>query len=101
MPERKTLERAARDKRQGKSASTQAGEFIREEIEHVRAGKHGVRSTKQAVAIGLSKARRAGVKLPAPKHASAAVKRKAEQDLKAAGDGQAKSRSRARAPPAR
>ena len=61
MPERKTLERAARDKRQGKSASTQAGEFIREEIEHVRAGKHGVRSTKQAVAIGLSKARRAGV----------------------------------------
>ena len=97
MPERKTLERAARDKRQGKSASTQAGEFIREEIEHVRAGKHGVRSTKQAVAIGLSKARRAGVKLPAPKHASAAVKRKAEKDLKAAGDGQAKSRSRARA----
>ena len=67
----------------------------------MRAGKHGVRSTKQAVAIGLSKARRAGVKLPAPKHASAAVKRKAEQDLKAAGDGQAKSRSRARAPPAR
>ena len=65
MPERKTLERAARDKRQGKSASTQTGEFIRE-IEHVRAGKHGVRSTKQAVAIGLSKARRAGVKLPAP-----------------------------------
>ena len=56
MPERKTLERAARDKRQGKSASTQAGEFIREEIEHVRAGKHGVRSTKQAVAIGLSRA---------------------------------------------
>lgn len=55
MPERKTLERAARDKRQGKSASTQAGEFIREEIEHVRAGKHGVRSTKQAVAIGLSR----------------------------------------------
>ncbi|WP_454695562.1 DUF6496 domain-containing protein [Achromobacter aegrifaciens] len=71
MPERKTLERAARDKRQGKSASTQAGEFVREEIEHVREGKHGVRSTKQAVAIGLSKARRAGVALPTPKKAAA------------------------------
>ena len=70
MPERKTLERAARDAK-GKSASTQAGEFIREEIEHVRAGKHGVRSTKQAVAIGLSKAPRRR-QLPAPKHASAA-----------------------------
>ncbi|KAG1172209.1 hypothetical protein G6F35_016897 [Rhizopus arrhizus] len=65
MPERKTLERAKRDKRQGKSASTQAGEFVREEIDHVREGKHGVRSTKQAIAIGLSEARRAGVKTPA------------------------------------
>ena len=61
MPERKTLQRAARDKKQGKSPSTQAGEFVREEIDHVREGKHGVRSTKQAIAIGLSKARRAGV----------------------------------------
>lgn len=72
MPERKTLERARRDKRQGKSASTQAGEFVREEIEHVREGKHGVRSTKQAIAIGLSQARRAGVKLPASKSATRA-----------------------------
>ncbi|MBO9332632.1 ku family containing domain-containing protein [Achromobacter sp. HZ01] len=97
MPERKTLERAARDKRQGKSASTQAGEFVREEIEHVREGKHGVRSTKQAIAIGLSKARRAGVKLPAPKKASTATKRKAEQDSHAGADGHAKSATRARA----
>jgi len=66
MPEKKTLERAARDKRQGKAASTQAGEFIREEVHHIREGKHGARSTKQAIAIGLSKARRAGVRLPPP-----------------------------------
>lgn len=67
MPERKTIERARKAKRQGKSPSTQAGEFVREEIHHVREGKHGVRSTKQAIAIGLSKARRAGVKLTPPK----------------------------------
>ena len=67
MPERATIKRAQRDKRQGKSASTQAGEFVREEIHHVREGKHGARSTKQAIAIGLSKARRAGVKLGAPR----------------------------------
>jgi len=66
MPEKKTLERARADARQGKAPSTQAGEFVREEIEHVREGKHGARSTKQAIAIGLSKARRAGVKLPPP-----------------------------------
>ena len=66
MPEKKTLERARRDKRQGKAPSTQAGEFVREEIEHVREGKHGARSTKQAIAIGLSKARRAGVRLKPP-----------------------------------
>jgi hypothetical protein len=65
MPEKRPIERARRAKRQGKAPSTQAGEFVREEIEHVREGKHGVRSTKQAIAIGLSKARRAGVKLPA------------------------------------
>ena len=65
MPEKETLERARRDKREGKSPSTQAGEFVREEIEHIREGKHGARSTKQAIAIGLSKARRAGVRLPA------------------------------------
>ena len=66
MPERKTLERARRDRAQGKAASTQAGEFVREEMDHIREGKHGARSTKQAIAIGLSKARRAGVKLPSP-----------------------------------
>src|SRR5262245_17698599 len=63
MPEKSTLARARRDKRQGKAASTQAGEFVREEIEHIRRGKHGARSARQAIAIGLSKARRAGVKL--------------------------------------
>ena len=67
MPEKQTLERAKRDKRQGKAPSTQAGEFVREEMEHIREGKHGARSTKQAIAIGLSKARRAGVKLPPPR----------------------------------
>ena len=71
MPERETIKRARKDKREGKSPSTQAGEFVREEIHHVREGKHGARSTKQAIAIGLSKARRAGVKLPAPKKGEA------------------------------
>ena len=67
MPEKQTLQRAKQDKREGKAASTQAGEFVREEIEHIREGKHGARSAKQAIAIGLSKARRAGVDLPPPK----------------------------------
>ena len=67
MPEKKTMERARRAKRQGKAPTTQAGEFVRETMEHIRKGKHGARSTKQAIAIGLSKARRAGVKLPPPK----------------------------------
>ena len=66
MPEKQTVERASDAKRKGKSASTQAGEFVREEIHHIREGKHGARSTKQAIAIGLSKARRAGVNLPPP-----------------------------------
>jgi hypothetical protein len=66
MPTKETLARARKDKREGKSASTQAGEFVHEEIEHIREGKHGARSTEQAIAIGLSKARRAGVKLPPP-----------------------------------
>ena len=70
MPEKRTLERARRDRREGKSPTTQAGEFVREEIHHVREGKHGARSAKQAIAIGLSKARRAGVKLPPPKKGS-------------------------------
>jgi hypothetical protein len=67
MPEKKTRERARRDKAEGKAPTTQAGEFVREEIDHVREGKHGARSAKQAIAIGLSKARRSGVKLPPPK----------------------------------
>src|ERR1700731_1013994 len=67
MPEKEVLERAHEDARQGKSPSTQAGEFVHEEIEHIKQGKHGAWSTKQAIAIGLSKARRAGVKLPPPK----------------------------------
>src|SRR5471030_449414 len=67
MPEKKTLERAKQDAREGKAPSTQAGEFVREEIDLIRKGKHGARSTKQVIAIGLSKARRAGVKLPPPK----------------------------------
>jgi hypothetical protein len=66
MPEQKTIRRAERDKEEGKSPSTQAGEFVREEMEHIRQGVHGARSTKQAIAIGLSKARRAGVDLPPP-----------------------------------
>jgi hypothetical protein len=75
MPEKETIERAKRDKRQGKSPSTQAGEFVREEIPHVREGKHGARSAKQAIAIGLSKARRAGVRLP-PRAGTAAPQRR-------------------------
>jgi len=67
MPEVETLRRARKDKREGKAPSTQAGEFVREEMHHVREGKHGARSPEQAIAIGLSKARRAGVELPPPK----------------------------------
>src|SRR5947209_11181741 len=86
MPEKETIERARRDRRQGKAPSTQAGEFVREEIEHVREGKHGARSTKQAIAIGLSKARRAGVKLPPPKPGttSDAMRDQAKRELKKA-----------------
>lgn len=65
MPEKKALERARRDRRQGKSASTQAGEFVREEIRHIRQGRHGARNPRQAIAIGLSEARRAGIRVPA------------------------------------
>jgi len=83
MPEQETVDRAREDAREGKSASTQAGEFVREEIHHVREGKHGARSPQQAIAIGLSKARRAGVKLAPPK-GPAALRKKAEQDTEAA-----------------
>jgi len=74
MPEKQTLERARKDKRRGKSASTQAGEFVREEMHHIREGKHGARSTKQAIAIGLSKARRAGVSLAPPEKGTVSEK---------------------------
>ena len=74
MPEKETISRARRDKRQGKSPTTQAGEFVREEIEHVREGKHGARPSKQAIAIGLSKARRAGVALKPPAKGKAPAK---------------------------
>lgn len=89
MPERETLKRAAKDKREGKAPTTQAGEFVREEMEHIRRGKHGARSTKQAIAIGLSKARRAGVKLRPPTNggSSTRTRRQAQRDLKAGRDG--------------
>src|SRR5947209_6484625 len=82
MPEKQTVERAREDAREGKSPSTQAGEFVREEIHHVREGKHGAASPKQAIAIGLSKARRAGVKLKPPRRGktSASTRQKATRD---------------------
>jgi hypothetical protein len=83
MPEKRTLERARRDQRQGKRPSTQAGEFVREEIHHVREGKHGARSTKQAIAIGLSKARRAGVDLPPPHTGKKSTRRSAASAYRA------------------
>src|SRR5437867_10106103 len=97
MPEKKTIERARKDKREGKSASTQAGEFVREEIEHIREGKHGARSTRQAIAIGLSEARRAGVDLPPPKKGR--VKARTRRSAKYAyevGQGRRKPRHRPR-----
>jgi hypothetical protein len=96
MPEKETLERARRDKRQGKAPSTQAGEFVREEIEHVREGKHGARSTKQAIAIGLSKARRAGVKLPPPKKGKAKTRKSAASAYRAGHSGPKRKPSRTR-----
>jgi len=95
MPEKETLERARKDKREGKAPSTQAGEFVREEIEHIREGKHGARSTKQAIAIGLAKARRAGVELPPSESSSEETKEQAKRDLKKAGKKPSAKRSRA------
>jgi hypothetical protein len=94
MPEQKTKERAQAAKRAGKSASTQAGAFVKEQMDHIREGKHGAKSAKQAVAIGLSEARRSGVKMKAPKKgtASEATRRKAAKDSEA---GQHKTRSSA------
>ena len=97
MPEKETLRRARADKRAGKSPTTQAGEFVREEIHHVREGKHGARSAKQAIAIGLSKARRSGVDLPAPPaSASESTKRSAKSARRRAGS-RKRSTKRARA----
>ena len=95
MPEKETIERARRDKRQGKSASTQAGEFVREEMHHIREGKHGARSSKQAIAIGLNKARRAGVKLGTPKGASERTRQSARSASAHAGTEPSPRRSRA------
>jgi hypothetical protein len=96
MPEKSTVERARQAKREGKSPTTQAGEFVHEEIEHIREGKHGARSAKQAIAIGLSKARRAGVDLPAPPAtASERTKRDAARAKRSSG------RARTRKSPAR
>lgn len=85
MPSKETLKRAKEDKREGKAPSTQAGEFVREEMEHIRQGKHGAKSPEQAIAIGLSKARRSGVKLPPPEEgtAPAATRQRAKRDLSA------------------
>jgi len=79
MPEQRTIERAKKDAQEGKSPSTQAGEFVREEMDHIREGKHGARSAKQAIAIGLSKARRAGVKLPPVKGDSEMARQTADR----------------------
>ena len=88
MPEKATLKRARQHKRAGKAPTTQAGEFVREEMHHVREGTHGARSTKQAIAIGLSKARRAGVTLPRPPaSATARTKRSAEYASRAGAHG--------------
>ena len=101
MPDAETIERAREDAREGKSPSTQAGEFVREEMHHIREGKHGARSTKQAIAIGLSKARRAGVRLRPPKRraASQRTRRQATRELRegAAGGRHKVSRKRATA----
>src|SRR3954447_9659685 len=83
MPDKRTMERARKDAREGKAPSTQAGEFVREEMEHIRRGKHGARSAKQATAIGLSKARRAGVPLAPPKKGTASrrTRKQARRDI--------------------
>ena len=100
MPDKETLKRARRDKEEHKSPSTQAGEFVREEMDHIREGKHGARSTKQAIAIGLSKARRAGVKLkpPAKGKASERTRKQASRDYaKGSKSHRAPSKTRSRA----
>ena len=100
MSERQTIERAREDAREGKSPSSQAGEFVREEFQHIREGRHGARSPQQAIAIGLSKARRAGVKLPAPARGRVAdrTRRQAQRDVERGRQGNRNvSRTRSRA----
>src|SRR5213596_2241141 len=96
MPEQEVIQRARKDEREGKSPSTQAGEFVREEMEHIREGEHGARSPEQAIAIGLSKARRAGVKLPPPKTVKERTKRQAKRDSAKSRTGRRKKASRKR-----
>lgn len=99
MPEKRTLDRAREDAREGKAPSTQAGEFVREEMDHIREGKHGARNTKQAIAIGLSKARRAGVKLkpPASRYGKSVQKKATQDEEKAEHRGRRQSAKRSRA----
>lgn len=100
MPEKETIERAEEDAREGKAPSTQAGEFVKEEMDHIREGKHGARSTKQAIAIGLSKARRAGVELPPPQAGTTSerTRKQASRDsAKAKSPGKKTSAKRSRA----
>jgi hypothetical protein len=96
MPDKETIERAQEDEREGKSPSTQAGEFVREEMHHIREGKHGAASPQQAIAIGLSKARRAGVKLETPENAPAKVREQAARDSKKGASGKSSKPSRKR-----
>jgi hypothetical protein len=97
MPDKRTIQKARRDRREGKSASTQAGEFVRDEIDKIRRGKHGARSTKQAIAIGLSEARRAGVDLPPPKRGRTSARtRKSAEYAYEAGQGRRKTKRRPR-----
>src|SRR5579871_4142853 len=97
MPTKRAIEKAKRDKRAGKSPSTQAGEFVREEIESIRRGEHGARSTKQAIAIGLSEARRAGVDLPPPGKGKAKARtRRSAKYAYEAGQGKRKTKRRPR-----
>ncbi|TIN18188.1 MAG: DNA-binding protein [Mesorhizobium sp.] len=97
MPDKRTIEKAREDKREGKSPSTQAGEFVREEIEKIRQGKHGARSPQQAIAIGLSEARRAGVDLPPPKKGKVKEStRKSAEYAYEAGQGERKPKRRPR-----
>ena len=99
MPEAKTIERAREDEREGKAPSSQASEFVHEEMDHIREGKHGARSAKQAIAIGLSKARRAGVKLPPPRAGtqSTSTRKRAASDLHAGANPKKPSPARSRA----